>query len=221
MGASPESPVWLLVLAARGAAAVLVVATLVGGLPRLVMLGLAVTVGLWTATLAPLPPEVAVWLVLGRELVIGATLGVLAAVPLLAAAIAGRLVDLAASPQPGPYGALFALLAAAVFVGIDGHVAVVAAILDSHRAIPALATVQPRVLAGLAGLVPAAVGLAVPWLVTAAVVQLAIGAGLRVAGRTGAATPAAAAVPAALVMMTAALIASLAIALAARVRGAL
>lgn len=222
MGAPPESLVWLLVLAARGTAAVLVVATLAGGLPRLVLLGLAITVGLWTATLAPVPPDVAVWwLVLARELVIGATLGVLAAVPLLATAMAGRLVDLAASPQPGPYGALFALLAAAVFVGIDGHVAVVAAVVDSHRAVPALASVHPRVLGALAGLVPAAVGLAVPWLVTAAVVQLAIGAGLRVAGRTGMAAPATTAVPAALVMMTAALIASLAIAIAALVRGGL
>lgn len=219
-----------LVLALRGAAAIGVLTTLVGGLPRIVQIGLAVGVGLWTAWLAgpqASPPlDLAWWLLAAHELVVGATLGLLAAVPLLAARIAGRLVDVAAggrvgSHGTGPYAALFGLLAAAVFVGIDGHVAVVAAIVDSFAAAPAITDVRPGVLAALGGLVPAAIALAVPWLVTAAVVEIAVGAGLRLGGRAALHAPSVAAVPAALVMMTAALVATLAVAIAALVRGAL
>jgi len=57
--------------------------------------------------------------------------------------------------------------------------------------------------------------------VTAAVVELAVGVGTRVAGRAGLFVPRGAAVPAALAMMTAALGATLAVAIAALVRGAL
>ena len=110
---------------------------------------------------------------------------------------------------------------AAVFVGIDGHVAVVTAVVDSYRAAPAIASVEPRVLGALAGLIPAGVALAVPWLVTAAVIEIASGAGMRLAGRAGLHVPTAAAVPAALVMMTATLVATFAVAFAALVRGAL
>ena len=211
-----------LVLALRGAAAIAVLTTLVGGLPRIVQLGLAITFGLWSAWIAAPPvSDTSVWLVAAHELIVGATLGGLAAVPLLAAATAGRLVDVASSARQGPYAPLFALLAAAVFVGIDGHVVVVTAVVDSYRAVPAIASVQPRVLAAIAGLVPAGVALAVPWLVTAAVIEIAAGAGIRLAGRAGVHVPTAAAVPAALVMMTATLVATLAVAIAALVRGAL
>lgn len=218
-----------LVLALRGAAAIAVLTTLVGGLPRLVQAGLALTVGLWTAWIggahagvdpAGPGPAIAWGLVAAHEVVVGATLGLLAGVPLLAASMAGRLVDVAGGSRRGPYAPLFGLLAAAVFVGIDGHVAVVAAIVDSFAAAPAIADVRPSVLAALGGLVPAAVALAVPWLVTAAVVEIAAGAGQRLGGRAAAHAPAAAAVPAALVMMTAALVATLAVAIAALVRGA-
>lgn len=211
-----------LVLALRGAAAIAVLTTLVGGVPRIVQLGLAVTFGLWSAWIAAPPvPDASLWLVAAHELIIGATLGILAAVPLLAAAMAGRLVDVAGSARQGPYAPLFALLAAAVFVGIDGHVAVVTAVVDSYAAAPAIASVQPRVLGALAGLIPAGVALAIPWLVTAAVIEVAAGAGLRLAARAGVHVPTAAAVPAALVMMTATLVATFAVAFAALVRGAI
>ncbi len=218
-----------LVLALRGAAAVLVLATIVGGLPRIVQVGLAAAVGLWTAWIAgpsvtaalAASTGVAWWLVAVHELVVGATLGILAAVPLVAAATAGRLVDLSAGGKQGPYAPLFGVLAGAVFVGIDGHVAVVRALVDSFRVAPAIADVRPSVLAALAGLVPAAVALAVPWLVTAAVIEIAVGAGVRLGGRAALHTPTHAAVPAALVMMTATLVATLAVAIAALVRGAL
>ncbi|MBS1121426.1 MAG: Bacterial export protein, family 1 [Deltaproteobacteria bacterium] len=211
----------VLVLALRGAAAILVLTTLVGGIPRIVQLGLAIVFGLWTACLVGTPAiDEGLALVAMRELIVGATLGIVAVIPLVAAAMAGRLVDVAGNAR-GPYGALFGVLAAAVFVGIDGHVAVVAAIADSFVAVPALADTQPRVLAAIGGLVMAAVRLAVPWLVTAAVVELAVGVGTRVAGRAGLFVPRGAAVPAALAMMTAALVATLAVAIAALVRGAL
>jgi flagellar biosynthesis protein FliR len=212
------------ILALRGAAAILVLTTLVGGVPRVVQGALAVTLGLWSGLLA-VPAGAALVMPLGvavvagaRELVIGASLGVLAAVPLLAAAAAGKLVDVSSRAQRGPYAAMFGVLAAAVFVGIDGHVAVLAAIVDSHRAAPALAAVQPGVMAALAALLPAAVRLAVPWLITAAVVEIAAGAGARVAGKAAAHAPLGAAVPAALAMMTATLVGTLAVAMAQLLR---
>ena len=209
-----------LVLALRGAAAVAVLATLAGGIPRIVQAGLAVAVGIWTAAIAGTPlPDAGLGWIAARELVLGATIGVVAALPLLAAATAGRMVDRArGSRAGGPYEALFQVLAAAVFVGIDGHVAVVAAIGRSFSEVPALVTVEPRALAALAGLVPAGVQLALPWLITAAVVEIAAGVAARVAGRAAIHAPLAAAAPAALVIMTASLVGTLAVAIAAVVR---
>ena len=207
-----------LVLALRGATAIVVATVLVGGIPRIVSAALAATLGLWSALIvAPLSLVDGSFAVAAHEVIVGATLGVMAALPLLAAATAGRLVDIAATGRAqGPYATLFGVLAAAVFVGIDGHVAVATAIVDSHRAAPA----ETSVLASIAALIPAAVHLAVPWLVTAAVVEIAVGAGVRVAGRAGQQAPIGAAAPAALVMITAALVGALAIAMAALFRGA-
>lgn len=210
-----------LVLALRGAAAVGVLVLLAGGIPRLVGLGLAAVVGMWAALIAGVNVTGGGdWLLLvaARELVIGATLGLLAALPILAAAMAGRLVDLAGGDvRGGTYKALFAILAAAVFVGIDGHVTFVTAIVESFRSVPI--TSETRVLDALGALVGGAVKLAVPWLVTAAVVEIGVGVGMRIAGRAGSAVPVGAAVPAALVMMTAALVGTFAVAFAALVRG--
>jgi type III secretory pathway component EscT len=206
-----------LVLALRGATAIVVATVVVGGIPRVVSVALAATLGLWSALIvAPLSLVDGSLAAAAHEVIVGATLGVMAAVPLVAAATAGRLVDLAATGRAhGPYAALFGILAAAVFVGIDGHVAVVTAIVDSHRTAPA----ETSVLASIATLVPVAVRLAVPWLITAAVVEIGVGAGVRVAGRAGMHAPLGAAVPAALVMITAALVGALAIAMATLFRG--
>lgn len=211
-----------LIPALRGAAAIAVLTTLAGGVPPIVRLGLSIGFGLWAAAIVGDPAAVvagAWWLVAARELIIGATLGIVAVVPLLAAATAGRLVDVANNPRAGPYRTLFGILAAAVFVGVDGHVAVVTAITDSYAAVPVAAESQPRLVVALGGLVTAAVRLAVPWLVTAAVVEIAAAAATRLGGRAGAHLPGSAAVPAALVMMTASLVATLAVAIAALVRG--
>lgn len=209
------------VIGLRGAAAVMVLATLAGGVPRVVQVGLAVGLGVWSAIFVggAIDVQGSLWLIAARELVIGATMGVIAAVPLVAAQTAGRLVDLTGA-RNGPYASMFGVLAAAVFVGIDGHVFVVRAVVESFATVPAIASVQPRVLDALGALVPAAVMLAIPWLVTAAVVELAIGVGVRLAARAGVHAPTAAAVPAALVMMTAALVATFAVAIAALVRAA-
>lgn len=221
------------VLALRGAVAVAILTTLVGGIPRVVQGALALALGVWSAFLvAPLaPPDLAgritdlahlPWELVARELVIGATLGIVAAVPLLAIAAAGRLVDLAAAGRAqGPYAALFGVLAAAVFVGIDGHVEVITAIVTSHQQLPALTATRGDVITALGGLVPIAVRLAVPWLITAAVIQLAVGAGTRLANRAAPNIPGAVATPAALVMMTASLVATLAVAMVAVFRHAL
>jgi flagellar biosynthesis protein FliR len=206
----------VIVLALRGAAAIAVLATIVGGIPRTILAALAAAAGVWSALLvAPARPTFVSLAFAVHELAIGAALGVIAAVPLIAAATAGRLVDIAATRRGhGPYGALFGVLAAAVFVGIDGHVAVVRAIVDSHRSIVSIGDAWPTVLGTLGALIPVAIRLAAPWLITAAVVELAVGAGVRVAARAGGHAPAAAAVPAVLVMITASLVATLAIAIA-------
>lgn len=224
------------VMGLRAAAAVGVLAIVVGGMPRIVQAALAVVFGLWVAMVMGPPAGALGSGALGSgglgvgplvaaaaaELVLGATLGLVAAVPLVAARMAGQLVDTAA--QQKTYATLFGVLAAAVFVGIDGHVAVVSAIVDSHVRLPVfggagVAGVRASVMGALAALVPAAVRLGLPWLVTVAVVQVAIGAGVRVAGRAGVHAPTTAAVPAAVAMMTAACISVFAVGIAALVRG--
>lgn len=221
----------VIVLGLRAAAAVVVLTTLVGGIPRIVQAALAASLGLWCAVLlAPVAGGATTWAMAGgaptwaiavQELAIGAAIGVVGAVPLLAAAAAGRLVDLSATGRAqGPYGTFFGLLAAAVFVGIDGHLSFVRAIIGSHVTLPRLGGAQPMVLGALARIVPAAIQLAIPWLVTAAVVQIALGVGSRVATRAAAYAPAAAAAPAAIAMMTASLVGTLAVAMAALVRSA-
>lgn len=216
-----------LVFCVRGAAAVGALVLLTGGLPRIVQVGLVVVAGVSSAALGGAAfagatvLDDALWLVAGRELAIGASLGLIAALPLLAAATAGRLVDFAGGARSrGPYAPLFGVLAAAVFVGIDGHVAVLAAVASSFHDVPAAVVSEPRALATLAALVPLAVQIAVPWLVTAAVVEIAGGVAVRIAGRAAQHGPIGAATPAALVMMTATLVGTLAVAIAAVVRGA-
>lgn len=213
----------VLVLSLRGVVAIVVLTTLVGGIPRVVQAALAATIGLWSGVLlAPTHPIDGSLAAALNELALGAALGVLGALPLLAAIAAGRLVDIAATGRAqGPYGTLCGVLAAAVFVGLDGHVAVLTAIVDSHDSMQAVTAARAPVLAAIAQLVPAAVRLAVPWLVTAAVVNIAVGVGLRLAARAGGHAPAAAAVPAALVMITASLVATLAITMAAFMRTAM
>jgi flagellar biosynthesis protein FliR len=206
----------------RGFAAVGAMTSLVGGIPRWIQALLAVSCGAWTAVVIGARVHEPAWPVALAELVLGAALGVVAAVPLVAARAAGSLVDWAAASRAGgPYEALFGVLAGAVFLGIDGHIAVVEAVVHSHREMPMLGRQGAGVVAAIGRLVPTAIRLAMPWLVTAAIVQLSIGVGSRLAGRASAHVPHALGVPAALVMMTATLVGTLSIAVIAVVRGTL
>src|SRR3569833_2256826 len=91
----------IVVLALRGAAAIFVLTTLVGGVPRVVQGALAAAVGLWSALViagaAPALPAGIPWALAARGLVLGATRGCGAAAPLRAAAAAGRMIDIAAT----------------------------------------------------------------------------------------------------------------------------
>jgi flagellar biosynthesis protein FliR len=193
---------------------VAVLLALVGGVAGVTLIAVAVATGLWTALLVagdtgatPTP------LLLVHEVAIGGALAISSAIPLVAARTAGLIVDRAASAR-GVYRRLLGVITGAVFFGVDGHVAVARAIVASHHAVPATADVQPRVIAALAALLPSAVALAVPWLVTAAIVAVALGVAERVAARTAAYVPTAAGAPVIVAIMSAALVAAFATALA-------
>jgi flagellar biosynthesis protein FliR len=209
----------LALFAVRGFAAIGVMLAIVG-MARTVALALALAVGVWSALLvAPRLPMFFSIAFVGQELAIGAALGVAAAVPLVAARIAGTLVDRGAGVR-GSYGGLLDVIAAAVFVGLDGHVAVVRAVVESHRALPALAGQRTHVLAALASLVPSALALALPWLVTATVIWLAIGVSSRVAARTAQSLPSAAGAAVVVAMMSAAFVSVFAVGVARMVTNA-
>ena len=205
------------ILSLRGTAAVALLLVLVGGTGSLAAVALAVAAGVWSALLvAPhaafaSDSQSAAFAV--SELAVGGALGIVAALPLLAARTASAWIDRVADVR-GVYGRMLGVVAAAVFVGVDGHVRVIRAIVESHRALPALADARPRVLPALASLVPSAVMLATPWLVTAAIVALAVGVGARIAARTALHVPTAIAAPAIVAMASAAFVAVFATALA-------
>ena len=178
------------VLALRGAAAIVVLTTLVGGIPRVVQAALAVTFGAvdraGRRAAGGRSGDATSRSSRSSELAIGAALG------MIGGDAAARGGDRGAARRhrgdrraQGPYATLFGVLAAAVFVGIDGHVAVITAIVDSHRALAGDRGGAAGGARRARRARPAAVRLAVPWLVTAAVVQIAVGAGVRVAGRAG------------------------------------
>jgi flagellar biosynthesis protein FliR len=204
----------LALLGVRGAVAVAILLALVGGVEGITLVALAVATGVWTALLVAGDAGAAVspWLLV-HEVAIGGALAVSASVPFVAARTAGLIVDRAASAR-GVYRRLLGVITGAVFFGVDGHVAVVRAIVASHRAVPAMGDVQPRVTAALAALLPAAVALATPWLVTAAIVAVAFGVAERVGARTAVHVPTAAAAPMIVAIMSAALVAAFATALA-------
>lgn len=209
----------------RGAVAVAIFAALLPGIPRLAQLGTAVLLGVWSAIAlspasgAPLSvssPELA--LVAAREIALGAALGVAAALPLAVAAVASGWVAGAAAARE--QGALFSTLGAAVFLAVDGPAATLEAVAASHRAVPMLAAAPAAASAHevIAGLIGAAVRLALPWLATAAIVEVAVAVAARVAGRAAATWPLSAAVPAAHATISAALVATFATGVAALAR---
>src|SRR5688572_19079591 len=76
-------------------------------------------------------------LVLARELLVGTVLGLVAAVPLVAASTAGAWLGAASGDDqgPSPWTIGVGLLAAVVFFGIGGHLAAVSAVGLSYRAL--------------------------------------------------------------------------------------
>lgn len=140
-------------------------------------------------------PTVALVAIAAKELAVGAVLALIAAVPFLAADTAGRWIGHAlggadASPAAGPLGPtrttglLTSLLAVLVFFGIDGHLVVIEALAGSYHALPLLdglgrAWATREVLAAVTTFLAAAVALAAPALVAAALVDLVLGLAAR------------------------------------------
>ena len=187
----------LIVYGALGAARVVpvfVIAPFFGG--RLVPAPLRVAVALAFVALvfpaisagAPAPSGLGPLVLAGllaKEVVVGALLGFLAAMPFWAAEAAGRLVDDArgADGASAPLGDLALKLAIVIFFVVDGHLLFVRALAASYDAIPVVGL--PPALAGgslaelavaaTAHLVLAALGLAAPALAALLLADLALG----------------------------------------------
>jgi flagellar biosynthetic protein FliR len=132
-----------------------------------------------------------------KELAVGAILALIASAPFLAADTAGRWIGAAVGPLDaraagvaGPtrtVGLLTSLIAVLVFFAIDGHLVVIGALAQSYDALPLLGglsrqAAQREVLGAVVTLLGAAVALAAPSLVAAALVDLVLGLATRGAG---------------------------------------
>jgi flagellar biosynthetic protein FliR len=157
--------------------------------------GAAVAAGLVTAG----PLRLA--LVLARELVIGLGLGLVVSFAVRAAEAAGRLADVlrgaalaevlapASEERASPLGALYALLAALVFLELGGVPRLVGALVASYEAAPLAGGVTPAtvragalvVVASSARLLEVALAFAAPVVVALWLADLALGAVARVA----------------------------------------
>ena len=200
-GADAALWAWLLVLARvapvawwapPGAAAPAVVrGALAIGLSALVASALPAAAVAPVAALGPAARVVAI----AREAAIGAVIALVASVPVLMMEAAGRLADLAHGPraEAGPLTGFTRLAALVVFFGIGGHLAVARAVADSYQALP-VAAAPPlaafeRAALAVAHLVAAGLWIAVPWLLTAAIVSLGAAAARRASGLVGGAAP--------------------------------
>ena len=130
--------------------------------------------GVLTATVLPAvqgaQPTTALPLLFGRELLVGITLAVVAAVPFYAAQAAGLLVDEVRAPRaPGRrvVGDAYALLALALFAALSGPRLLVVGLAQSYAAFPVGGALSASAGLGLAvdtgaRLVASAVTLAAP-----------------------------------------------------------
>lgn len=191
---------WALLLALARVAPLVLVAPALGGipLPRTVQGALALVVALVIASgLAPAAVTFATagWsdriLVLAREAMVGATLGVVAAVPLLAASAAGAWAAASTGSDDaglGTWSWFFPVTAAMVFFAVGGHLAVIGALGMSYRALPVGgaavtgADAVSIVSASGARMIAAGVALAAPLVVAAMLTTVLAGAVERVAG---------------------------------------
>jgi flagellar biosynthetic protein FliR len=155
-----------------------------------------------SAAAGPLPlSTLSLSALLVREVLVGALLGLLVAIPLRALEAAGRLVDTArgarmaevlATPtnvRASPLGAFLLLLGVTLFMTVDGHVLVIRAVGESYRTLPVGAELGPEAPARVASLAihltarffAVALGLAAPVLAAAVLLDLALGIAGRVA----------------------------------------
>ena len=138
-----------------------------------------------------------------RELLVGALLGLLVAIPFYALEAAGRLIDTARGAQMAellatptatsstPTGAFLLLLGVVLFLAVDGHLMVISAVGESYRSLPAGATLPANAPARLVPLAlhlggqlfVVALGIAAPVLVAAVLVALSLGMAARLTPR--------------------------------------
>lgn len=166
--------------------------------------------------------------ILGREVAIGVALGVVAIVPIAAAQLAGAWAAAGGEGEASPWSSATTLLAATVFFGLGGHLALIEALGASYRALPpagadGAATAAPTLGAAAIGagatLFGEALALAAPLLGAALISGLVIGAVERGAQLAAGALPAEALRRIASALALAAMVFVLAHALAAWTRG--
>lgn len=191
---------WALVLALARVAPLVLVAPALGGipLPRVVQAALAFVIALVVAGALGGPALVLAsdgWpariALLGREVLIGATLGVVAAVPLLAAAAAGAWTAASQGGDDagvGMWSWFFPVTAAMVFFAVGGHLAVIGALGMSYRALPVggdavdAGAALGIVIASGAQMIVAGLALAAPLVVAAMLATVLTGVVERAAG---------------------------------------
>jgi type III secretory pathway component EscT len=162
--------------------------------------------------------------ILGRELAIGTALGVVALIPIAAAELAGAWIASAVgdSTDGSAWSTATGSLAAVVFFGLGGHVALIDAVAASYRASPPGVAVTPGASTWLglgATLLAEAVVLAVPLLGAVVVASLAIAAVERTSMVANGELPSVALTRAASVLGLAAMVFALALGVATLTRG--
>lgn len=154
-----------------------------------------------TAAWAANPSPVLVVTLIAKEVMVGLTLGFIAALPFFAADAAGRLADVARGasqsqvlvPQTGerstPLGDMSIQLAIVIFLLLDGHLLFIRALATSYEALPILDHASPAAwglttrvaIDASAHMIAAAVGLAAPVLAATFLSDLTLGVVNRVA----------------------------------------
>jgi flagellar biosynthetic protein FliR len=230
---SGDVSAWALVLAAARVGPVVLIGPAAAGLPLprvaqgavvLVIAALvAAALGDRGAGVAALP-LVERLIVLGREVLVGTALGLVAAVPLLAASTAGGWLGALGADDDGrsPWSFGLGLLAAVVYFGIGGHLAAASAVGLSYRALPVglgeHAALGGTIVDAGGALLAAALALAAPVVVTVLILGVAGAAVERASGLAAPVVPEAAARRLAVVLAMAAAVLAIAIAVAGQTR---
>ena len=188
--------------ALRPIAALVILVEFGSGLPRWIGAVIGATLGLFLAGALATPQtaatltalahgdSIAMLVVAVHEILIGVALGLFAMVPFAAIAWAGGWI--AVSARTGSAGLdrtavqLLRLTTAAVFIGIDGPKWIASAMARSFSALPIGESgggLGDHLFAMLGGLASSALRLAIPFIVGAAIVEIAFGVAQRASGR--------------------------------------